>query len=70
MSEEYAIQARRQIDVDEPSMTGLQSLLLLHIAFSASGNGKKAYTFLSKIILVILVTAADRTVQTWPSVWP
>lgn len=38
-----ALQARRMIDVDNPTIEGLQSLLLLSQAFFAYGLGKKAY---------------------------
>ncbi|OKP06975.1 hypothetical protein PENSUB_6158 [Penicillium subrubescens] len=38
-----ALQARRMIDVDNPTIDGLQSLLLLSQAFFAYGLGKKAY---------------------------
>jgi hypothetical protein len=38
-----ALQARRIIDVDNPTIEGLQSLLLLSQAFFAYGLGKKAY---------------------------
>lgn len=38
-----ALQARRMIDVDNPTVEGLQALLLLSQAFYAYGLGKKAY---------------------------
>jgi hypothetical protein len=38
-----ALQARRMIDVDNPTIDALQSLLLLSQAFFAYGLGKKAY---------------------------
>lgn len=38
-----ALQARRLIDVDNPTVEGLQTLLLLSQAFYAYGLGKKAY---------------------------
>jgi hypothetical protein len=38
-----ALQARRMIDVDNPTIDGLQSLLLLSQAFFSYGLGKKAY---------------------------
>ncbi|KAF7717420.1 D-galacturonic acid-responsive regulator GaaR-like protein [Penicillium ucsense] len=43
MGLETAMQARRMIDVDDPTIDGLQSLLLLSQAFFAYGMGKKAY---------------------------
>lgn len=48
LSEEYASRARAEIDTDEPSVDALQALLLLVIAFTAAGKGKKAYMLLSK----------------------
>jgi len=47
LSEEYAAQARLNIDTDEPSIDALQALLLLVTAFTAAGRGKKAYMLLS-----------------------
>ena len=38
-----ALQARQLIDVDNPTVEGLQTLLLLSQAFYAYGLGKKAY---------------------------
>ncbi|KAJ6122481.1 hypothetical protein N7512_004946 [Penicillium capsulatum] len=38
-----ALQARRIVDLDNPTIEGLQSLLLLSQAFFAFGLGKKAY---------------------------
>ena len=38
-----ALQARRLIDVDNPTIDGLQTLVLLSQAFFAFGLGKKAY---------------------------
>lgn len=40
---DIALQARRMIDVDNPTIEGLQALLLLSQAFHAHGLGKKAY---------------------------
>lgn len=47
LSEEYAIRARLELDIDEPSIDALQACLLLVIAFIAAGKGKKAYMLLS-----------------------
>ncbi|KND88959.1 putative transcriptional regulatory protein [Tolypocladium ophioglossoides CBS 100239] len=49
-SEDYAAAARREIDTDEPSMDGLQALLLLVLAFTAAGKGKKAYMMMTSAI--------------------
>jgi hypothetical protein len=47
LSEEYALQSRAEILTDEPSVDSLQALLLLVIAFTAAGKGKKAYMLMS-----------------------
>ena len=46
MSEEYASQARKEMDMDEASLEGLQTLLLMHRAFFAAGKGPKSYMLL------------------------
>lgn len=46
LGEQYAQRARVEIDVDEPTVDGLQTLLLLALAFVASGKGKKAFMLL------------------------
>lgn len=43
LSDQYAFSARNAIDVDEPSVDALQALLLLVLAFTAAGKGKKAF---------------------------
>ncbi|EAW10108.1 transcription factor domain-containing protein [Aspergillus clavatus NRRL 1] len=43
MALDYALQARRLVDVDQPSLDGLQALLLLSQTYFAHGLGKKAY---------------------------
>ncbi|KAF7171440.1 hypothetical protein CNMCM5623_003798 [Aspergillus felis] len=43
MALDYALQARRLVDVDQPTMDGLQALLLLSQTYFAHGLGKKAY---------------------------
>lgn len=50
LSEEYARQARMQMDVDEPSIEALQTILLIHRAFNAAGKGRKAYMLLCRYI--------------------
>lgn len=46
LSEDYTARARAELDIDEPSIDTLQALLLLHVAFTASGQSKKAYMML------------------------
>jgi hypothetical protein len=47
LSEEYAALSRAAIDIDEPSIDALQALLLLVLAFTAAGKGRKAYMLMS-----------------------
>lgn len=42
------MKAREAVDVDEPSIEGLQTLLLLSMAFFAAGKGKKSYMMLCR----------------------
>ena len=46
MSEDYALRARTELDIDDPSLDTIQALLLLEVAFTAGGKGKKAYMML------------------------
>jgi hypothetical protein len=48
LSEEYATQARAMVDVDEPSIEGLQALLLIHRALFAAGKGRRSFMVLCK----------------------
>lgn len=52
LSEDYAARSRAELDTDEPTVDALQALLLLVIAFTASGRGKKAYMLMSKPIVI------------------
>ncbi|KAH6713405.1 fungal-specific transcription factor domain-containing protein [Leptodontidium sp. 2 PMI_412] len=47
LSEDYAIRARTELDIDDPSVDCLQALLLLAVAFTAGGKGKKAHMMLA-----------------------
>lgn len=49
-SQDYALQSRLQIDVDEPTIEHLQALLLLAMASFQSGRGKKSYMLLTHAI--------------------
>jgi hypothetical protein len=48
LSEDYAMRARTELDIDDPSIDCLQALLLLGIAFTAAGKGRKAYMMLGR----------------------
>ncbi|KAL2071824.1 hypothetical protein VTL71DRAFT_13059 [Oculimacula yallundae] len=47
LSEDYAVRARTELDIDDPSVDCLQALLLLAVAFTAAGKGKKAHMMLA-----------------------
>lgn len=47
LSEDYALRARTELDIDNPSIDCLQALLLLAVAFTAAGKGRKAYMMLA-----------------------
>jgi hypothetical protein len=49
LSEDYALRARTELDIDDPSIDCLQALLLLSVAFTAAGKGKKAYMMLGML---------------------
>ncbi|EED23703.1 fungal specific transcription factor, putative [Talaromyces stipitatus ATCC 10500] len=51
---EYALNARQEIDVDNPTIEGLQTLLLLSMVFFAYGLGKKTYMTISSCSAMIL----------------
>lgn len=71
LSEDLAARARREINTDEPSIDGLQALLLLVSAFTATGKGKKAYMLMSKNQQYhqVLGACANKS-QRVPPVWP
>ncbi|KAG4033951.1 hypothetical protein MFRU_004g04460 [Monilinia fructicola] len=50
LSEDYAHRSRAEVDIDEPSIDNLQTLLLLGISYTASGRGKKAYMMLANAV--------------------
>ncbi|KAA8649187.1 transcription factor domain-containing protein [Aspergillus tanneri] len=52
---EVARQARPLVDIDTPSIEGLQTLLLLSQAFFAHGYGRKAYMTLTNAVAMALV---------------
>ncbi|KAJ5542075.1 hypothetical protein N7535_004494 [Penicillium sp. DV-2018c] len=51
---DVALQARRMVDVDNPTLEGLQTVLLLSQAFYAYGLGKKAYMTFSNCVAMIV----------------
>lgn len=59
-SQEYALQSRTEIDVDEPSIEHLQALLLLAMAAFQAGRGKKSYMLLSHAISMAFALSLHR----------
>lgn len=59
-SQEYAIQSRAEIDVDEPSIDHLQALLLLAMANFQAGKGKKSYMLLGHAISMAFALGLHR----------
>ncbi|PKY01902.1 putative fungal-specific transcription factor [Aspergillus campestris IBT 28561] len=59
---DYARQARRMIDVDNPSIDSLQTLLMLSQAFFAHGCGKKAYMTLANAVAMVVTLDLYREV--------
>ena len=64
VSEEYAGQARAQVDIDEPSIEALQTLLLVHRAYYALGKGRKAYMLQCMSLSGRVATQTDHGVAT------
>ncbi|TVY35692.1 putative transcriptional regulatory protein [Lachnellula subtilissima] len=70
LSEDYAIRARSELDIDDPSIDCLQTLLLLTMAFTAAGKGKKAYMMLASGIGMALALELHRELDTKSSLTP
>ncbi|OAQ65789.2 fungal specific transcription factor [Pochonia chlamydosporia 170] len=70
LSEDYAQRARRCIDTDDPSIDCLQGLLLLVMAFMASGHGKKAYMLMSSAIGMAMALELHREIDAQAHVTP
>ncbi|OQO02970.1 hypothetical protein B0A48_11253 [Cryoendolithus antarcticus] len=60
LSQEWLIQSRAEIDVDEPSVEHAQALLLLALAAHQHGNGKKACMLLAHAISMVMVLGLHR----------
>ncbi|KAI9167280.1 LOW QUALITY PROTEIN: transcriptional regulatory protein [Paramyrothecium foliicola] len=70
LSEEYAAKARGEINTDEPSVDGLQALLLLVIAFTAAGKGKKAYMLMTSAVGMAMALELHREMDIQARVTP
>ncbi|OCK73840.1 hypothetical protein K432DRAFT_430364 [Lepidopterella palustris CBS 459.81] len=64
ISQEYARRSRIELDVDEPSIEGLQTLLLLSQASFQAGKGKKAYMLLTTGISMAFALDLHRELPT------
>ncbi|CAG8891168.1 unnamed protein product [Penicillium egyptiacum] len=65
-----ALQARRMIEIDNPTIEGLQTLLLLSQAFYAYGLGKKAYMTFSNCVAMIVALDLYREAPSKPNAAP
>ncbi|GFP56422.1 hypothetical protein TASIC1_0006059200 [Trichoderma asperellum] len=54
LGDDYASRARSAIDIDEPSIDNLQAIVLLAIAYTASGKGRKAFMLITNAIGMIM----------------
>ncbi|CAK7267861.1 hypothetical protein SEPCBS119000_002766 [Sporothrix epigloea] len=70
LGEQYAMHARAEMDVDEPSIDCLQTLLLLALAFVASGKGKKAFMLLSTAIGMAVALELHREMDSRARILP
>jgi len=61
LSEEFAAKSRHELDVDEPSIDALQALILLVLAFTTAGKGKKAYMLMCKELRFDMLRTEDRS---------
>ncbi|KAF3760730.1 hypothetical protein M406DRAFT_48185 [Cryphonectria parasitica EP155] len=70
LSEEHATRARLEIDLDEPSIDALQACLLLVVAFTAAGKGKKAYMLLTAAVGMTMAQELHREMDPRATVTP
>ncbi|RYP64851.1 hypothetical protein DL771_008566 [Monosporascus sp. 5C6A] len=68
LSENYAARSRSEIDTDEPSIDALQALLLLVIAFTAAGKGRKAYMLMTNAVGMAIALELHREVSMHTSI--
>lgn len=70
LSEDYAARSRAEIDTDEPSVDALQASMLLVIAFTAAGKGKKAYMLLVSAVGMAMALELHRELDVSARVTP
>ncbi|RYO79283.1 hypothetical protein DL766_002086 [Monosporascus sp. MC13-8B] len=68
LSEDYAARSRSEIELDEPSIDALQALLLLVIAFTAAGKGRKAYMLMTNAVGMAIALELHREVSMHASI--
>ncbi|KAJ6202010.1 fungal-specific transcription factor domain-containing protein [Bipolaris maydis] len=64
IGQEYARRARLELDIDEPSIEALQTLMLLSQASFQLGKGKKAFMLLSSAISMVFALDLHRELPT------
>ncbi|KEY70374.1 hypothetical protein S7711_08960 [Stachybotrys chartarum IBT 7711] len=70
LSEEYAMRSRNDTITDDPSVDGLQALLLLVISFTASGKGRKAYMLMTCAVGMAMALELHRELDPQARVTP
>jgi hypothetical protein len=63
----YALKARQEVDIDNPTIEGLQTLLLLSMVFFAYGLGKKTYMTLCMINLHAMIVLVSKLISHEPT---
>ncbi|KAL7786260.1 fungal-specific transcription factor domain-containing protein [Trichoderma ceciliae] len=70
LGDEYAFRARSAIDIDEPSIDNLQAIVLLAIAYTASGKGRKAFMLITNAIGMIMALELHREMDQQAQITP
>ncbi|KAH6604813.1 fungal specific transcription factor domain-containing [Trichoderma cornu-damae] len=70
LGDEYAARARSAIDIDEPSIDNLQAMVLLAIAYTASGKGRKAFMLLTNAIGMTMALELHREMDQQAQITP
>ncbi|TFB04154.1 hypothetical protein CCMA1212_003469 [Trichoderma ghanense] len=70
LGDEYASRARSAIDIDEPSIDNLQAIVLLAIAYTASGKGRKAFMLITNAIGMIMALELHREMDQQAQITP
>ncbi|KAM0475654.1 hypothetical protein ACHAPX_006978 [Trichoderma viride] len=70
LGDDYAYRARSAIDIDEPSIDNLQAIVLLAIAYTASGKGRKAFMLIANAIGMIMALELHREMDPQAQITP